>query len=158
MTEKAQKKPPSKTTPRSTKQTPIKKKTPTRTELKTIKNKSLFFERYSVTGNISECCRQCNIGRQTFYEWMKNDVQFKQDFEDAEDSLIDFAEGKLLNLIDERNPTAIIFFLKTKGKERGYIEPSYLNIEGKLKHAHSHRMSLKEMKKSYDRAKRKTQE
>ncbi len=98
---------------------------------------------------------EINIGRQTFYNWMKNDEIFKRDFEDAEDALIDFAEGKLMNLVDEKNPTAIIFFLKTKGKERGWIEPSYLNIQGQMSHSHSHKMSMKEFKKSYARYKRK---
>jgi len=130
-------------------------KTQTRTEQKTKKNKVLFLTRYLKTGNISACCEQINVGRQTFYNWMKNDEIFKRDFEDAEDALIDFAEGKLLNLVDEKNPTAIIFLLKTKGKERGWIEPSYLNIQGQMKHTHSHTLSLREMRKSYDRITRK---
>lgn len=98
-----------------------------------------------------ECCRQINVGRQTFYNWMKNDSVFKRDFEDAEDSLLDFAEGKLMNLIDEKSVPAILFMLKCKGKERGWIEPTYLDVRGGLKHAHTHTLSLKEMKNSYDR-------
>lgn len=155
MTDKAQKKPPSKTVVR-TKQTTIKKKKPlTKTETNTIRNKSLFLDLFLKTGNITAACKNGRIGRQTFYDWMKNDLVFKRDFEDCEDALLDFAEGKLMNLIDEKNPTAIIFFLKTKGKERGYIEPTYMNIQANMKHSHSHRVSLKEMKKSYDRIKRK---
>lgn len=151
MTGKAQKKTTSKTVVR-TKQTTIKKKKKlTKTETNTIRNKSLFLELFLKTGNITAACKNGRIGRQTFYDWMKSDLIFKRDFEDCEDSLLDFAEGKLMNLIDEKNPTAIIFFLKTKGKERGYIEPSYLNIQGQMKHSHTHKMSLKELKKSHDR-------
>ena len=119
------------------------------------KNKILFLDLFLKTGNITAACKNGNIGRQTFYDWMKNDGIFKRDFEDCEDALIDFAEGKLLNLIDEKNPTAIIFFLKTKGKERGYIEPTYLNLQGEMKHSHTHKMSMKEIRKSYVRIARK---
>lgn len=39
---------------------------------------------------------------------------------------LDYAESALLKLIKEGNATALIFFLKTKGKHRGYIERSEL--------------------------------
>jgi hypothetical protein len=157
MTGKAQKKTPSKSSG-GTKGTPIKKKKPlTKTEANTIRNKALFLELFLKTGNITAACKNGRIGRQTFYAWMKSDLQFKQDFEDAEDALIDFAEGKLMNLIDEKNVPATLFMLKCKGKDRGWIEPTYLDVRGGLKHSLTHRVSLKEMKKSYDRIKRKDQ-
>lgn len=132
--------------------TSIKKNKPsTKVKDKTKKYKLIFLDKYVKTGNITASCEAGNIGRRTFYNWMESDAKFKQEFEDAEDSLIDFAEGKLLKLIDEKNPTACIFFLKTKGKERGYIEPTYMNIQGSMKHSHTHKMNLKELKKSYDR-------
>lgn len=37
----------------------------------------------------------------------------------------DLAEGTLMNLIAEGNVAATIFFLKTKGKDRGYVEPHH---------------------------------
>jgi len=39
---------------------------------------------------------------------------------------LDYGESKLFELIADKNPAAVIFFLKTKGKKRGYIEqPGY---------------------------------
>jgi hypothetical protein len=35
---------------------------------------------------------------------------------------IDFVESKLMELINKGQPSAIIFFLKCQGKERGYVE------------------------------------
>ena len=46
---------------------------------------------------------------------------------DVEEGLIDLCETKLMQQINEGNLTAIIFFLKTKGKQRGYIEGQIIN-------------------------------
>jgi len=151
MSQKTGQKKTQKKTPSGAKGTHIKKESLTTVQLKTRKNKRLFLERYLVTGNISDSCKQCNIGRQTFYNWIKNDGDFKREFDDTDAALLDFAEGKLLNLINDKNVTAIIFYLKTKGKERGYIEPTYMNIKGSMDHKHTHQMSLNSLKKSYER-------
>ena len=77
-------------------------------------NKKRFLELFTAkAGNISELCKAIGVSRQAYYNWMKEDEKFKTAVEDAQESLIDFAESKLLNLIDEKNVTAIIFFLKT---------------------------------------------
>ena len=41
---------------------------------------------------------------------------------DQKEAILDFAESKLKQEINDGNITAIIFFLKTKGKIRGYVE------------------------------------
>jgi hypothetical protein len=74
------------------------------------------------SGNISESCKKINISRKTFYHWCKKDENFKNQVEEIKESLIDLAENKLMEQIKKGNITAIIFFLKTKGKERGYTE------------------------------------
>ncbi len=43
---------------------------------------------------------------------------------EARESSIDLAESKLIEAIKAGNLTAIIFFLKTQGKSRGYSERS----------------------------------
>jgi len=46
----------------------------------------------------------------------------------VQESSIDLVEAKLLNAINDENLTAIIFYLKTKGKKRGYVEQIDQNV------------------------------
>jgi len=86
-------------------------------------NKKEFLDAFRRNaGNISDACKTIGIGRTTYYLWMKNDKDFKAEVEAVEESLIDYAESMLMKQIREGNMTGIIFFLKTKGKERGYVE------------------------------------
>jgi hypothetical protein len=41
---------------------------------------------------------------------------------------LDFGESQLHSQIEKGNTSATIFFLKTKGKKRGYIERSELDL------------------------------
>jgi len=71
--------------------------------------------------NISAACRQVGIDRRTFYRWRKSS-SFSQALEDAIQERIDQAESALFRNIQAGDTTSIIFFLKTIGKSRGYIE------------------------------------
>ncbi len=73
-------------------------------------------------GNISATCSALGITRQTFFNYRKSNKMLAQKLDEVSESLIDFAESKLVEEIGNGNLTAIIFFLKTKGKNRGYVE------------------------------------
>jgi len=72
-------------------------------------------------GIVTSACKVVGIARQTHYNWME-DEEYKAAVEELGDVALDFAESKLHKLIDSGNPAATIFYLKTKGKERGYVE------------------------------------
>jgi hypothetical protein len=80
-------------------------------------------------GIISTACDAVGINRSTFYRWCNDDEEFRKSAVDVEEVAIDFVESKLLNCIEEGNITAIIFYLKTKGKQRGYSEKYKIEIE-----------------------------
>ena len=79
-------------------------------------------------GNISEACKMVNISRETHYRWIREDDFYAQQIEDLQESIIDFVESELFKQIKDGNTTATIFYLKTKGKKRGYIEKTEVDI------------------------------
>ena len=89
----------------------------------THKKKKAFLEIYEKTfGNISASCKQTNISRQTFYDWKKKDELFAERESEIKEGLLDFAETQLYSAIRNGRTAELIFFLKTKGRERGYSE------------------------------------
>ena len=66
------------------------------------------------------------MGRTTYYSWIDDDKDFENEIKDVNEELLDFAESQLMNHITKGNLTAIIFYLKTKGQSRGYIEKQYI--------------------------------
>ncbi|MGN0186905.1 MAG: hypothetical protein ACI392_04070 [Paludibacteraceae bacterium] len=72
--------------------------------------------------NISRACAATSIDRKTFYNWIKGDDDFKNRVDELNEQTIDAVESALMQQIKDGNTTATIFFLKTKGKKRGYVE------------------------------------
>jgi len=88
-----------------------------------MKNKEKFLENFKLSlGNISISCEASNISRQTYYNWRKQDGDFAKQCEDIEERNLDLAEMKLLTAIREGKTAELLFYLKTKGKSRGYVE------------------------------------
>ena len=73
-------------------------------------------------GVVTTACKNVGINRKTHYDWLLKDAEYKKQVESIEDIAIDFAESKLHKQIDKGDTTATIFYLKTKGKKRGYVE------------------------------------
>lgn len=73
-------------------------------------------------GIVSIACESLKINRTTFYRWYNTDENFKLKIEEIKEEQIDFVENKLLKNIEKGDTTSIIFYLKTKGKARGYSE------------------------------------
>ena len=91
-------------------------------------------------GIVTQAVKICGISSRTHHTWMKEDEEYAFAVQEITDLAIDFAEKKLFELIDGAskevvthngrivtikeapNTSATIFYLKTKGKKRGYVE------------------------------------
>ena len=81
-------------------------------------------------GVVTAACKAVGIGRTTHYLWMQEDAEYKKAVEEISDVAIDFAESQLHKQIKDGNSTATIFYLKTKGKKRGYVERQEIEATG----------------------------
>jgi hypothetical protein len=79
-------------------------------------------------GVISTACKSIGMPRSTFYNWVKADDEFKAAVEELQEYTLDVVESELHKQIKKGDTTAIIFYLKTKGKKRGYIEKQEVDL------------------------------
>jgi hypothetical protein len=82
-------------------------------------------------GFISVAARHLGVSRTQMYRAIDKYPSVKEAVEDARENMTDLAEGKLVEQINAGNITAIIFYLKTQAKERGYIEKQQHEHTGK---------------------------
>jgi hypothetical protein len=89
-----------------------------------LKKRIFYATMVKTFGNVSQACMLANIKRATYRKWLKEDPKFAELINggDFEDRLLDFAESKLAQKIQDGDIIAILFTLKTRGKKRGYIE------------------------------------
>jgi hypothetical protein len=73
-------------------------------------------------GVVTSACKIVKCHRSTFYKFYNNDQDFKASVDELQNLTLDFAESQLHKQIKDGNTTATIFYLKTKGKKRGYVE------------------------------------
>ena len=84
-------------------------------------------------GVVTTACKSAGCSRETFYKYCKDDQDFKDKVEDIANVTLDFAESQLHKQIMDGNTSATIFYLKTKGKNRGYVERSEVQQETTFK-------------------------
>ena len=98
-------------------------------------------------GNVTEATAAVGMSRETHYAWLKDDAEYSAAVASLKNVALDFAEsqlkklmegaerqalthdGEIVTIKDAPNTSAIIFYLKTQGKNRGYIERQELSTE-----------------------------
>ena len=86
------------------------------------KKKHLLAALIKSHGVASDACRAMGISVTCYYGYMKNDPLFEEAVVLINETAIDFAESKLFENINSGYEASIIYFLKTKGRARGYSE------------------------------------
>lgn len=81
-------------------------------------------------GNVAEACKAVNIHRSAFYRWKEKDPKFAAAVENATEKVKDNVESALYKNALEGNVAAQIFYLKTRCKDRGYVERQEIKHEG----------------------------
>ncbi len=73
-------------------------------------------------GNITLACESSGVSRQTHYDWLKDDENYKKANDDLPDIILDFLENALYKKVQAGDTTAIIYGLKSKGRKRDWQE------------------------------------
>tara|TARA_R110002050_G_scaffold24443_1_gene65440 strand:- start:71 stop:439 length:369 start_codon:yes stop_codon:yes gene_type:complete len=84
-------------------------------------------------GNVSDAIRLLDeqglsLGRTAHYTWLQDDKDYQQAVEDAADKTLDLVEKALIKQIKNGSVQATTFYLKTKGRVRGYNERQEVDI------------------------------
>ena len=77
-------------------------------------------------GNIAAIARSLGVSRGTVYNWIDASAGGRQALDDARETMLDNAESILYKKVLEGSTPDLLFFLKTQGKRRGYVERNEL--------------------------------
>lgn len=73
-------------------------------------------------GNIAAVARALGVSRVTVHKRIRESAGLQEALSEARETMLDNAETALYSAALNGNMTALIFFLKTQGKSRGYTE------------------------------------
>jgi len=73
-------------------------------------------------GVVTTACKKADIDRQTFYNYYNDDPSFAKKVDELKNVALDYAESHLFKNMQDGKEASVIFYLKTQGKGRGYIE------------------------------------
>jgi len=79
-------------------------------------------------GLITYIANSMGFSRQAIHKAIKR-FKLEDKLQEARDKVLDLAESKLIEEIQNGNLLAIIFYLKTIGKKRGYIQKQELEAD-----------------------------
>ena len=79
-------------------------------------------------GVMTPACEAIGVERVTIYRWRKEDPEFNAACDEILDVALDLAESALLKQIQKGDTKAIEFFLRCKGKSRGYDQRQEFDI------------------------------
>ena len=108
-----------------------KRKKMTRPE-ETKKNKERMLKALEKSlGIVTPACKEVGISRQTYHRWYSDDDEFKRKVDDINDVQADFVENQLFKKIKEGSERSILFYMRYKGKNRGYTDSIDITSDGK---------------------------
>ena len=97
-----------------------------------VKQKAFLIAYKENNFNISKACLEVGIDRKSHYNWIEKNLQYSTKFKEIEEEISDKYEQLLLEQSEAGNVQATIFYLKTKGRKRGYSEKVEVEHSGKI--------------------------
>ena len=82
-------------------------------------------------GIVTPACKEVGISRNQFYIYYNTDLDFKKSVDDINEITLDFAENQLLKKIKEGSERSILFYMKYRGRKRGYSDSMDITSDGK---------------------------
>ena len=79
-------------------------------------------------GFISMACKSLGCTRKTIYNYLDKYPELKDVVNDIREHYLDIAEASLIQKVKDGNTTELLFYLKTQGKNRGYVEKQQLDL------------------------------
>lgn len=93
----------------------------------TIARKTLFLKKLRECGGMTTAAADSTgIAHSTFRSWYATDDDFAAQVNEMRERATDFVESKLMQKIADGDTTAMIFYLKTQGRNRGWSEKTNL--------------------------------
>lgn len=81
-------------------------------------------------GIVSKATAIVGISRNQFYHYYNTDAVFRAEIDEIDEITLDFAESQLLKKIEEGSERSILFYMKYKGKKRGYTDSLDITTNG----------------------------
>ena len=81
-------------------------------------------------GNQAAAARALDCSRQTVWSRIQKSEAVKKAYDSVNEANLDRAENELMKLVDEGEFKAIKFYLRTKGRKRGYGDK--MELSGKI--------------------------
>jgi hypothetical protein len=79
-------------------------------------------------GIVTEACVKCGLSRTQHYKWYNEDEEYRKAVDSLDSKFIDFAETHLKKQIENGSTQATTFFLRTRGRKRGYNEKQEIDL------------------------------
>lgn len=73
-------------------------------------------------GVVTDAAKMADVARSSHYNWMQDDEIYAAKVNELKEVALDFAVSALHKLIERGDTAATIFYCKTQGKKRGFIE------------------------------------
>ena len=79
-------------------------------------------------GIVTDACDKTGLSRTQHYKWYKEDEDYRKSVDSIDSKFIDFAESHLKKQIENGSTQATTFFLRTRGRKRGYNEKQEIDF------------------------------